>query len=399
MIVSDVIFSTIYMNKRRLLYFCIASILFIGKIIAVEKEQERTLLFRMGDDGARFYRIPVLVTAADGSIIAIADRRWDKINDLPSRIDVVMKRSEDNGKTWSEAVPIAGESTTSGYGDPAVVLNQKNGELICIFASDNGLWQSAPGNYMRINICKSKDNGKTWSSPKDITSQIYGTECMNEERKKWFGAFAASGRALQLRNGRLMFVVAARLTEEWGGPLCNYACYSDDGGDTWNVSENAADTDGDEAKVIELENGEILMSIRNRQKGYRKFSVSNDQGVTWGPSYLQNDIKDPACNGDIIRYSLKDKDDSKNRILHSIPYDESIRQNVSVLLSYDEGKTWPVRKTITSGLSAYSSMTVLPDKSVGMIVEEGKWDNALPGEDGFNLWFVRFPLDWLERID
>lgn len=63
--------------------------------------------------------------------------------------------------------------------------------------------------------------------------------------------------------------------------------------------------------------------------------------------------------------------------------------------NYDEGRTWPVKKTILSGLSAYSSMTVLPDGTIGIVVEEGKWDDSLPGADGFKLWFVRFTLSWL----
>ena len=71
--------------------------------------EERVLLFDMGDGGSRFYRIPGIVTAADGSLVVVADRRWDKINDLPAHIDVVSRRSEDNGKTWSETVTIAGE--------------------------------------------------------------------------------------------------------------------------------------------------------------------------------------------------------------------------------------------------------------------------------------------------
>jgi len=147
-----------------------------------------------------------------------------------------------------------------------------------------------------------------------------------------------------------MFAIAVRTTQEWGGPLSNYVCYSDDGGDTWKVSKNAADKNGDEAQLIELDNGDILMSIRNRDKGI---------------------------------------------LLHSIPDDEKIRQNVSVLISYDEGKTWPMKKKICKELSAYSSMTVLKDGTIGIIVKEGKWDSELSGEDGFQLWFMRFPLDWL----
>ena len=177
--------------------------------------------------------------------------------------------------------------------------------------------------------------------------------------------------------------------------VSNYVCYSDDGGSTWKVSENAADNNGDEAKLIELNNGDILMSIRNREKGVRKFCISQDRGMTWGKSYLQSDIQDPACNGDIMRYSTTKEGALKNIILHSIPDDNRIRQNVSVLLSYDEGRTWPVKKTILSGLSAYSSMTVLPDGTIGIVVEEGKWDDSLPGADGFKLWFVRFTLSWL----
>lgn len=386
------------MKKRRILFLFAFMMLFtpFSGLLCAEGMMQRTLLFDMGDAGSRFYRIPALVTAADGSLIAIADKRWDKINDLPAHIDVIARRSTDMGKTWSEPVIIAGKNTDEGFGDPAIVLDKKSGALICIFAAGNGLWQSNSENRMRIHTSKSMDNGQTWSNPRDITSQIYGKGCPDASRANWYGAFAASGRALQLNDGRILFAVAARLTSDWGGRLSNYACYSDDGGETWSVSENAADLNGDEAKLMELDNGDLVMSIRNRDKGTRKFCISKDRGTTWGKSYLQADMNDPACNGDIIRYSSVKEGADKNRILHSIPDDPAIRQNVSVLLSYDEGKTWPVKKTISPGLSAYSSMTILPDGTIGIIVEEGKWDANLPGEDGFKLWFMRFSLDWLE---
>lgn len=357
---------------------------------------ERTLLFDMGDEGSKFYRIPALVTAADGSLVVIADKRWEAMNDLPYHIDVVTRRSEDGGKTWSKAVTIAGADTNVGYGDAALVLDEKTGHLVCIYSSGNGLWQSHQGNLARINVSKSMDNGKTWTAPRDITDQIYGKDCADPERAKWYAAFAASGRALQLKDGRLMFVVAARLTSDWGGKLTNFACYSDDGGDTWSVSKNAAESNGDEAKVIELKNGDVMMSIRNRDKGVRKFCISKDRGETWGESYTHPEVIEPACNGDIIRYTYKKRGVKKSCLLHSIPYDPEIRQNVSILVSYDEGKTWPVQKTICPGLSAYSTMTVLPDGTIGIVVEEGKWDGNLPGEDGFKLWFMRFTMDWLE---
>ncbi len=384
------------------LIFCI-SLISIVSIASNSDSQslllERTLLFDMGDGGSRFYRIPAIVTAADGSLVVVADRRWDRINDLPSHIDVVARRSEDNGKTWSDVITIAGNDTDIGYGDPAIVLDKNTGSLLCIFASGNGLWQSNEEDLMRIKISRSVDNGKIWSPPADITDQIYGKNCQDERRRHWYGAFAASGRALQLRDGRIMFAMAVRTTPDWGGSLNNYVCYSDDGGVTWDVSTNAADLDGDEAKLIELNDGTILMSIRNREKGKRKFCLSKDRGETWGKTYLKKDIQDPACNGDIIRYSSIIDGAAKNILLHSIPDDASIRKNVSILVSFDEGKSWPVKRMLCSGLSAYSSMTVLSDGTIGVVVEEGKWDDALPGDDGFKLWFMRFTYDWLISSD
>lgn len=362
-------------------------------------EPERTLLFKPGDAGSKFYRIPALITAADGSLVAIADKRWERMNDLPSHIDVVARRSTDMGKTWSEIITIAGGNTDTGYGDAAIVMDKKTGKLLCIMASGNGLWQSNKDDYQHINICTSSDNGLTWSAPRDITDQIYGPQCADSVRSKWYGAFAASGRALQLRDGRILFVIATRTTPDWGGKLSNYVCYSDDGGETWNVSRNPGDDNGDEAKLVELEDGKLLMSIRNRDKGKRKFSYSTDRGETWSAPVLQADIDEPACNGDIIRYASVTDGDEQNILLHSIPNDSLIRQNVSVLVSYDEGKTWPVRRTLEEKLSAYSSLTVLPDGTIGMLIEEGKWDANLPGEDAFNIWFVRFSLDWLSKQD
>ncbi len=58
-------------------------------------------------------------------------------------------------------------------------------------------------------------------------------------------------------------------------------------------------------------------------------------------------------------------------------------------LSYDEGKTWPVKKLIHAGPSSYSSLVRLPDGYIGLIYEGG--------EQHRREWirFVRFSLSWL----
>lgn len=352
---------------------------------------ERTVLFNMGDYDSQYWRIPALVTAADNSLVAVVDKRGSSLGDLPNTISIMSRRSTDNGKNWSEPVVVAQGGNGKTYGDPAVVLDKKTGNLICMFVGDQGLWNATPYNRQGIYVSKSTDNGVSWSEPVAITDQVYANH------SGWYAGFAGSGHGLCLKDGRLMFVLAIRATSATGVPLHNYAIYSDDGGDNWTLSTNAATTAGDEAKVVELENGDILMSIRNPSKGNRIFCKSTDRGQTWGKAYFETELKDPACNGDIIRYSYSTDEGSegKSRLLHSLPESTTTRENVTIYLSEDDGETWPIKKRLVDGYSAYSSLTVLSDGTIGALVEEGKWDSNLPGEDGFQLVFYRFTMDWL----
>lgn len=352
---------------------------------------ERTVLFNMGDYDSQYWRIPALVTAADNSLVAVVDKRGSSLGDLPNTISIMSRRSTDNGKNWSEPVVVAQGGNGKTYGDPAVVLDKKTGNLICMFVGDQGLWNATPYNRQGIYVSKSTDNGVSWSEPVAITDQVYANH------SSWYAGFAGSGHGLCLKDGRLMFVLAIRATSATGVPLHNYAIYSDDGGDNWTLSTNAATTAGGEAKVVELENGDILMSIRNPSKGNRIFCKSTDRGQTWGKAYFETELKDPDCNGDIIRYSYSTDEGSegKSRLLHSLPESTTTRENVTIYLSEDDGETWPIKKRLVDGYSAYSSLTVLSDGTIGALVEEGKWDSNLPGEDGFQLVFYRFTMDWL----
>ena len=362
------------------------------------KEPESTPIFTMGEDGSKFYRIPALVKAADGALVAVADKRGDALGDLPNIISIVSKRSTDGGKTWSDMSIVAQGDTVAkcGYGDAVVIADEKRGNLVAVFSGNNGLWQSNEESLIRTYSSISTDNGKTWGAVTDITDQVYGGVYGTGTR---YGLFTGSGSGIQLKHenhaGRLMLVIAARNDASWGGTMSNYAIYSDDGGQTWQASKNAACTNGDEAKVVELPDGKILMSIRNRAKGHRLFSTSTDGGETWSKPQLNTTILDPACNGDIIAYTHK----GKNLLLHSLPASPTTRENVTVYVSEDNGATWTPKRRIFEGYSAYSSMQVLDDGTIGIIVEEGKWDGNLPGEDGFNLGYYNLTIDWLLEGD
>ncbi len=346
----------------------------------------RTVLYRPGDYGSANYRIPAVITARDGSIVAVTDKRKNNESDLPEDIDIVCNRSTDGGLTWSAPVTIAqGTGYNHGFGDCALALDNNENGIIAVFVGGPGLWNSNPSNPIRSYMSRSYDNGITWTAPVDITDFIFGSNCVVTAHRNWRASFFGSGNGLRTSTGRIMFVAAIRETAAQS--LNNYAVYSDDNGETWHVSGRAS-VGGDEAKVTELSDGRILMSIRHG--GHRWYNISEDGGETWQSNVSTwNDLLAPACNGDIIRYTSVNQGYDKNRLLHSLPYG-SERSHVTVYVSYDEGVTWPVSKCIVPYSSAYSSLCVLPDGTIGLYVEE-KQD----GETGYSTVFYNFTLDWL----
>lgn len=344
------------------------------------------LIYQPGDYNSMNYRIPAIITAKDGSIVAVTDKRKYNEGDLPQDIDIVCNRSTDGGHTWSEPYTIAlGTGVNHGFGDCALAWSNDENGLIAAFVGGVGLWNSTPSNPIRSYIARSYDNGQTWTEPEDITHFIFGDNCVVPEHQTWRASFFGSGNGLRTSTGRIMFVAAIR--EGAAQSLNNYAVYSDDNGVTWHVSGRAS-VGGDEAKVTELTDGRILMSIRHA--GRRWYNISEDGGETWQPNTSTwYDIVAPACNGDMIRYTSENQGHDKNRLLHSVPYGNS-RTDVTVYVSYDEGETWPVKKCIVPYSSAYSSLCILPDGTIGLYVEE-----AYSGASGYSTVFYNFSLEWL----
>ena len=333
-------------------------------------------------EGNDYYRIPTLVQLTNGDLLAFADRRIGSIGDLPNTIEVVYKRSKDNGKTWSAQQLVSPKCTSkaNSHGDAGFILDRKTGNIICVVAAGNGFLRSTPDDPIRIKIIKSKDNGETWSEPVDITPQIYGSACKDPTRKNWQAAFAASGNGVQLRNGRMLFVLAVR--ESKVNFAKNYVMYSDDGGDTWKVSKNApqSSSGGDEAKIVELNDGSLLMAIRAKDIYQRRLAKSTDNGETWGEAVFRSDLPSSASNGDIIYYTSTNNGWDKNRIItmfDTAPYSVSSPAKPYLFYSYDDGNTWR-KYMIENGKAGYSSLAILKDGSIGILAEiGGSWNGPI----------------------
>ena len=346
-------------------------------------------LYRPGDYGSTNWRIPAICCLSDGTLLTVCDKRKYNEADLPEDIDIVVRRSNDNGRTWSEPQTIAeGTGRKKGFGDAALVECQ-NGDVVCVFVGGNGLFASSQADPIRSYVCRSSDKGKSWSEPEDITFQLWGDQATRPACRSYRASFFGSGNGLRLTRGehagRIMF--AAAMCRKNSNTLDNFVVYSDDNGLTWKVSQRAYEG-GDEAKLMELVDGRVLISVR--QSGARGYNYSTNGGLAWGTQGRWECLKTNACNGDMLSVAATDRGDSCNILLHSVP-NSMERRDVSIFVSYDEGQTWQDPVLLFNGPSEYSSMTLLKNGSVGVLLEENP-------NGACEIWYQNWPIkDLLKR--
>ncbi|HSH95449.1 MAG TPA: sialidase family protein, partial [Roseimicrobium sp.] len=374
---------------------------------------EKTDLFVSNTGGYKVYHIPGVAVTAKGTVLAWCEARkkgsdWDAI-------DILLRRSTDEGKTWGEPRSIAsvpGPKTKNAFSlklkfvDPnditynnPVLIPDRDGTVHMLFCLE----------YERCFYQRSTDDGSTWSTPVEITKTFDTFKSAYD----WKVLATGPNHSIQLKNGRL--VVPVWLSTGTGGnahrPSVTATIYSDDKGKTWKAGDIAVPNTEDwinpnETVAIELADGRVMLNVRSESKTHRRLvTVSKDGATGWSTPKFDDALLEPICMAGIVRLSTV-KDGGKNRIVFSNPDNlkrldgkESPgktrdRMNISLKLSYDEGSTWAVNKVLDPGGSGYSDLAVTKNGTI--LCFYGRGDrNDFSGFAFNQLTLVRFNLEWL----
>ena len=355
----------------------------------VEKAQQT--VWESGADGYHTYRIPALEVTPKGTVLAFCEGRKQGRGDAGD-IDLLVRRSTDNGKTWSEPEVIWDDKGNT-CGNPCPVVDMETGTVWLLstwnFGGDreHQIINGQGKDKRRVFVMSSEDDGRTWSEPREITGEV--------KKPDWTWYATGPGSGIQLKHGKHAgrLVLACDHIEATTKHYYSHIIYSDDHGKTWNLGGRTPSHQVNECEVVELADGRLMLNMRNydRSKKLRQRAFSRDGGMTWEDQGFDETLIEPICQASIHRYSWP-TEGKRGILLFSNPA-SSKRENMTVRASFDEGKTWPRKLRLYGGASAYSDLAVLADGTALCLYERGK---NHPYEQ---IVLARFTLDDFQEDD
>jgi sialidase-1 len=372
---------------------------FIASIASAEPLLEKVDVFPANTNGIARYRIPGIVVTPKGTVLAYSEARRNSSSDW-GEIEIHLRRSTDGGKTWEAGKHIAHHGTRmegnphkkkdggekeQTVNNPVAIVDRYTGAIEFLYCI----------NYARCYAMRSTDDGLTWSTPVDVTATFEPFR----KHYDWKVIATGPGHGIQLKSGRLVVPIWLAYGKEGDhAPSAAATIYSDDHGKTWIAGDLAVPNEGEfgnpnETMLTELSDGRVMLVTRSVSKPNRKIITLSPNGAKgWSKPAFHDQLWEPICMASITAHpsqpgtlvysnphTLKLNADGKET-----PAGRGKRENLSIKLSRDDGKTWPVSKTLDAGPSAYSDLAVLTDGTV-LCLWETKND----------IQCARFNLEWI----
>ena len=342
-------------------------------------------LFEAGQGGYMTYRIPGLVKLGDGTLLAYAEARKDGAGDWAD-IDVVMRRSVDGGASWSDRVVLADVGTETLNNVIAIAGRGKH-EVHLIYCVG----------YARAFYRHSVDSGKSFTEPVEITSAF-------EPLKKqydWNVIATGPGHGIRLRSGRLLIPVWLSTGGKAHRPSVVSSLFSDDEGKTWKTGEIVLGPlrNPSETVAVELKDGRVMMNLRSESDAMRRAVVYSKDGASgWSVPEFVSELKEPVCMASLLRYPSGKKPllfvnpDHVDADAGTKKGRNSMRRNLTLQGSWDEGRSWKVLEVIDPEISAYSDLAVNAQGEVLVLYEKGGRKGNMYFTEALRLVKIQTPI-------
>lgn len=349
-------------------------------------------VFQSGQEGYASFRIPAIVQDPQGKLYAFSEGRVHHAGDF-GNVDVVLKTSEDGGKTWS-SLQVLVDYAQLQAGNPAPVVDVfdpafPQGRIFLFYnTGDNHEPEVRKGKGLREAwFITSVDAGKTWSKPENITAQVHkpGKLGFSED---WRTYANTPGHALQFSEGPYkgrMYIPAnhnAGPPQDRNKDWVAHGYYSDDHGKSFRLSENVPFPGSNESMAAQVGETELYMNSRNMQlqPKQRIVSRSRDGGETWESAVLDPKLPDPINQASVVSW----REGGGFVLVHVNAADAERRNRLTARWSRDGGRSWyksvllaEAPEGFKGDYSAYSDVVHLGAGRLGILYEKENYSRIV----------------------